>query len=488
MVSSSLLHQLIHSLSKTEKKYFKDTSGGQNYLKLFDAINAQKEYNEEEIKRKFKSEPFVRNFSVAKNYLLEALLRALRNFNAGKLMDDVSYERLQNLKLLFQKGLIQSADKQIPKLKKFCYDYEQLPRLLELLTFEMQLNNTLIRSNNKIYDERLRILKVITNINELNRIHDEMMMIATNKGPFEKIDRARMDALVKSPVVKEENLVGLRDELYALWNVRFVYHYVCKNYRESYLAKKKQWQLYQDSSVFISTRPKTYLLMLGNLVSLAYNIPDIKEFDLAYAALLNAHNKVQGFEGLKFEQLSSFGLLKLKLKKNYSGVEKLVNFIEASLEEHRANMTIVREFDIYFNVALALFRGKKYSKALDWLHKIFNHTRAEERQQVQHFARNLELLVHYELGNLELLDYKLTNTQRYLAKRKLLGAFDELLLHSFRSIIKAADKHQLQKVFKQFAAAITKHPKEELKKIVAEQFEYPAWVEEKLAAFSRPRN
>lgn len=480
MAQFDLLHQLIHSLSKTEKKYFKEFSSGQNYVKLFDAINAQEEYDEAKLKKKFKGETFTNNFSAAKKYLEEAILRALRNFNSGKLMDDVSYERLQNLKLLYEKGLISTVEKQLPKLKEFCYEYEQFARLLELLTFEMTFNNTQIKTNKPVYAERLRILQVLTNITHLNQIYGELMEIATNSGHENGKQNDKIELLMRNPILKEEALCGEKDELYALWNVFFVYHYVTKNFAESFRAKRKQFELYRDNNIFLKTRPKTYLLMLGNLVSLAYNIPDIQEFESAYAEMLKAHDKVQGFEGLKFEQRSVFGLLLFKLKKNYSELNTHVKYIEENLKNHAGDITLVREMDMYFNVAVAFFRNKNFGEALKWLNKILNHERAEERQQVHRYARQLELLVHFELKNFELLDYKITNTQRYLVKKNLGDAFDKVLLNGFRHLIKAKDKKELNRQLQKLSAEMKQLPANELQKVNEEQFEYLSWIDSKL--------
>ncbi|MCX6198365.1 MAG: hypothetical protein NTY88_03965 [Bacteroidetes bacterium] len=480
MAHSDLLHQLIHSLSKTEKKYFKEFSGGQNYVKLFDAINDQPEYDEEKLKKKFKHEAFTNNFSAAKKYLEEAIFRALRNFNSGKLMDDVSYERLQNLKLLYEKGLISAVEKQLPKLKAFCYEYEQFPRLLEILSFEMQFNNSGIRSNEKLYEERLRLIKIISNITYLNQIYGELILIATNRGHNIKSENERIETLMQNPLLKEEALYGLPDELYALRNVFFVYHYLMGNFRESYLAKKKQFELTSQNNVLIKTKPKTQLLLIGNLVSLAYNIPDASEFEFAYREMQNAHTQVQGFEGLKFEQRSTFGLLYCKVKQDYSDLEQHVKYIEENLRKHEGDITLVREMDTYFNVAVAYFRKKDFGKAIDWLNKILNHERTDERQQINRYARLLELLAHYELKNFELLDYKITNTQRYLAKRNLGDEFDKVLLNGFRHLIKAADKKETQKIFQDLKSSIQKISKDDLQKINEEQFEYLNWMEEKL--------
>lgn len=480
MAQPELLHQLIHSLSKTEKKYFKEFSKGQNYVKLFDAINAQDEYDEAKLRKKFKGETFTNNFSAAKKYLEEAILRSLRQFNSGKLMDDVSYERLKNLQLLYEKGLVKTVEKQLPRLKAFCYEYEQYARLLEVLTFELTFNNSQIISSAPVYAERLRILQILTNITHLNQIYGQLMEIATNSGHENGKQYNKIEQLMRNPILKEEALCGEKDELYALWNVFFVYHYVTKNFAASYQAKRKQFELYRHNNIFLKTRPKTYLMMLGNLASLAYNIPDVAAFEFAYEEMLNTHHKVQGFEGLKFEQRSSFGLLLFKLKKNYSELNRHVKYIEENLKKHKDDITLVREMDTYFNVAVAFFRKKDFGQSLLWMNKILNHPRAEERQQVHRYARQMELLIHYELKNFDLLDYKITNTQRYLAKKNLGDALDKVLLNGFRQLIKAKDKKEQQQCLRALLADMKQLPPAELQKVNEEQFEYLTWIESKL--------
>ena len=63
------LFELIKSLTKSEKRYFKVYSAQQtknnsnNYILLFDAIDRQEVYNEEKIKRKFRNHTFGKKLS-----------------------------------------------------------------------------------------------------------------------------------------------------------------------------------------------------------------------------------------------------------------------------------------------------------------------------------------------------------------------------------------------------------------------------------------
>src|SRR5688500_17153020 len=89
-VTDDLL-QLIKSLDQTEKRYFKifatmhvKGSDDNKYVKLFDAIDKQNEYNEEQIREQFKDEKFLIQLHVAKNYLYNIILKSLRLYHSEK--------------------------------------------------------------------------------------------------------------------------------------------------------------------------------------------------------------------------------------------------------------------------------------------------------------------------------------------------------------------------------------------------------------------
>jgi len=65
MKPSTELFSLIQTLTKSEKRFFKLNSslqsGEKNYLKLFDFIEKQSSYNEEELKAYFSKEKFIQH-------------------------------------------------------------------------------------------------------------------------------------------------------------------------------------------------------------------------------------------------------------------------------------------------------------------------------------------------------------------------------------------------------------------------------------------
>src|ERR1051326_6571998 len=86
MTPSHHLFELIKSLNKGEKGYFKKYSqlhtvgDKNNYLILFDAIEKQKKYDEEKILKALSKHSFIRHFSDLKNYLYTLILDSLESY------------------------------------------------------------------------------------------------------------------------------------------------------------------------------------------------------------------------------------------------------------------------------------------------------------------------------------------------------------------------------------------------------------------------
>ena len=85
MKPSNELFNLIQSLSKSEKRFFKLSSslqdGDKNYLKLFDYIEKQKKYDEAELKNHFQKEKFIKfGLMLELKIMLKKYLMSLKIF------------------------------------------------------------------------------------------------------------------------------------------------------------------------------------------------------------------------------------------------------------------------------------------------------------------------------------------------------------------------------------------------------------------------
>ena len=75
-------------------------SGEKNYIKLFDAIERQNEYDEEAIKRQFSGETFIKHLPSEKNHLYKLILKSLRLFYSENTVSAILAEHIQSIEIL----------------------------------------------------------------------------------------------------------------------------------------------------------------------------------------------------------------------------------------------------------------------------------------------------------------------------------------------------------------------------------------------------
>ena len=140
-VASSNLHELIQSLTKPEKRYFKVFASRHvigdenNYEKLFDAIAAQEVYDEAELLTKFKNEAFVNRFSISKNRLYNSILKSLDTYHANSSADAQIKRQIHAAEILYKKGLYNQSKRLFRSAKKQAEKHEKITSLIEISRF-----------------------------------------------------------------------------------------------------------------------------------------------------------------------------------------------------------------------------------------------------------------------------------------------------------------------------------------------------------------
>ena len=121
MKPSTELFKLIKSLTKSEKRFFKLSSslqhGDKNYLKIFDFIEKQSNYDENELKTTFESETFVKHLPSEKNHLYKLILKSLRSYYSEQSINSTLKEEIKNVEILYNKALYKECEKFVSRAK-----------------------------------------------------------------------------------------------------------------------------------------------------------------------------------------------------------------------------------------------------------------------------------------------------------------------------------------------------------------------------------
>ena len=214
------LFAIIHSLTPSEKRYFKLFSQRQvqskntNYLKLFDAINDQELYNETELLKKFRRETFIKQFAVTKNYLFQNILKSMREYNEESFIEWKVRNQYLQIKILASKGLDEEAEKLIMKTKELAWQYEYYTVILDIIDVEKYLfGNCRIHNLNaeifhKIEQEEALAAEITITYTQLRNVwhHNQLLELESNVLPKEVIrtralENMNVDCMQKEPAI-----------------------------------------------------------------------------------------------------------------------------------------------------------------------------------------------------------------------------------------------------------------------------------------------
>ncbi len=156
MTPSNDLHELIHSLTKMEKRYFKlyvSRSPGAKQplaLKVFDAIAKQRKYDEKALLKAFKDESFASNFPAYKNHIYTTVLRALAHYRESATASDSIDVQLRQVRILMENNLYKQAFKLNQRLKYRATEAEDFAAVME--SIELDRKMLVARSGEYLFD------------------------------------------------------------------------------------------------------------------------------------------------------------------------------------------------------------------------------------------------------------------------------------------------------------------------------------------------
>ncbi|MEO8666078.1 MAG: hypothetical protein ABI462_11345, partial [Ignavibacteria bacterium] len=239
------LFQLIKSLDQSEKRYFKvfatmhiKGSDNNKYVKLFDAIERQDEYDENEIRNHFKKEKFLNQLHVAKNYLYNNILKSLRLYHSDKSKLNELIDILRDVQILYDKSLYKQCRKLLDKAKKIAYTYEKHAQILAVLDWEKTLARTLSYADSsekdllEFYEEHNDAIDKLSNLNEYWKLSMRSYFLRKKQGEIrDKAELKKFNEIIKHPLLQsEDKATSFLSKTFYL-NIRALYFFTNKDFK-----------------------------------------------------------------------------------------------------------------------------------------------------------------------------------------------------------------------------------------------------------------
>jgi len=500
--NSEDLFQLIKSLTRQEKRYFKLFASrnmikdNNNYIKLFDAIEKQKQvatatprYDEKQIRESFANERFINNLPVTKFFLHKLILKSLRAYHAENSIDLQLKELLAYTEILYQKALYTQCSKVLDRAKKIAYKYEKHLQILEILQWELQIQKGEfnIKKLNEILAEEKKMLLVYKNSSEYHGLNLQIHSLLQREGIVRRQDHLKkIEKIIDHPLLSNEaQALSMRAKDY-YYNIYSGYFALKDDAINRYKYNKNHVALIESNPEQITENLQSYIAVLNNF---AVACGELKKYDEELHIIEKLRAIPQKYVVSEAVEVKIFSLsynlelnLYLKTKHFEKGIA-LVGEIEKGLKQFSGKIPKEYELFFYYNIAELYFSVSNYSEALDWLNKILNDREVDIRPDIHCFARIFNLIIHYELGNYDLVEYRSKSTHYFLDKKQRLYKVESSFLNFFqKKLPKIIGQKELVAAFKDLKKEIEEIVKDPLEHRALEYFDFISWVDGKIVS------
>jgi hypothetical protein len=494
MAHTQDLFMLIHSLDKNEKGYFRKFSSGHGkgreraYLKLFTFLARQEQYDEKKVRAHFRDERFTRQLAVAQDYLFNQILKSLESYHQG--VDAGLCSQLHRISILFEKGLYDTCLRMVQRAQRTAEKYERHHYLLELLNWEVELARA--RSYAGLAEaEMKRLFSKISSVTETSsRINTHSALVSSLfmkevKGGFARSRSGleQYEAVIRHPLLRNRRKQGSYQERFYFLLSHMGYHAIRNEFDKAYGFSFRLVEWIEQHPHQLSERPRAYVSALRNQVTCLGKLKRYREIPAVLEKMKNVRTRSRALQRNIFYSATILGMETcLHTGDLETGLElvKLSEIQRARLRSEPLNK--LNETILNYNTACLLFCAGRLSSANQYLNRILNDTQIDLRSDIQCFARILRLLVHFEMGNDDLLPYLLRSTYRYLLKRNSLYRFEALVLDFIRKKLPATTtRKELLAAFAGLKAGLDKLAKDPFEQTALEYFDLISWLESKVS-------
>jgi hypothetical protein len=487
MTKKEHLFALIKSLTKAEKRYFKlfasVNNADANYILLFDAIDAQHVYDEKAIKEKFEGKNFIKQLHVTKNYLNKLILKSLRNYHSKISSDAELKDLLREIEILFRKELFEQCGDAINKTEKIAKNFENQTVLLEILNWKRKL---LLTKGDPFGNRNAvnRIIEIEEEIIEnLNR-HNKYWNYTINVFDYFSKGKKETNKLLKEPLLNDEDKARILQSKILFYHLRYSMAIAGDKDEEALASLTSLINLIEKYPARITDDPHSYITALNNKIGMLLNM---KRYDEIPELLLKVRNVPKKFK-LKDESKITFKLLlrtynvELEMYRDTGNIKKgveLIKEVKEFAEVYDSSISSDYKSLLFYQFAYIYFMNNNYSESLKWINKIINYEIGRGREDIESYARFLNLIIHYELKNIYVLRYAVEAARRFLKKKRDLKDFEKMLLKFFsRLSTQHPEKHKelFECLNKELFLKTTPSQKES----ILDYLNFEKWISEKL--------
>ncbi len=493
MKSGDILLKLIHSLTPSEKGYFKRQASlnrkDSKQLRLFDFLCHQQVYDTKLIVRKFEKEDFVKNLRIINKALNEAILKSMRAYHSQKSVQRILPNLLLDIEFAFKKELYDTCDELVSKGLDLSISHEFPKYTLLFRHWKSRIRKRTLRDyqmNVEALDkEKTDYLYDIQQIeNEIHLFFWESKLIGLTKGLNNPLVQEELNESIHEKEVldfKEKDMSVMTKFRY--FNVCGLYYFYVKNDNE------KAYEYYKNGLAHLDSQENATVNVMENhanvLITLMSNATYSNKYNDFYKFREELENLSEKYAYLKKRETSKvkvdfiIPIINLMFYNHFGELKKGAEIVE-TFKKKKAKYFSGHYFNFlkYYMVAYHEFLKGNTDDAFAELSTLLMVPSKETNERIAYHSKVLTLVLHWELDNHKYLPNMLRSFTRYLHKHQRTFEFERLFLRCFRAKVKYRTKSELKKEMQEIHKELLLNKEELIKELP--YFDLIAWIQSKI--------
>lgn len=499
MSKGEALHGLIHKLELNEKRYFKLQSALQkknsNLSQLFDLLSASEHYDEEQVRAHFKGEKFLEQLAVTQNHLYELILKAMRSYHLKRSIDFKLEAMMQDVQFLYEKGLAQQSQTILRRLRKVAQRHDSFLVLLRVIEWETRMvaEGFFAGSDESdldaLSDEYNEVLGLLQNEREYVDLQFKVFNNYYKIGVERKNEEYKTnDQIMNQFALKDETrALTYRSKLCYL-NIHAQYNKINGRWEEAYRYRNELLELVKErfGTSFEPEAAKRYFVAINNLVPICMSLGKfdqvlslLEELDGIEERSLATHYSIELGQRIRMQGRIGRLALYTRLGRIDEG-KAIISEITADMDNvmsYPRNYVILH---LYYNMAYFLFTAGNLSEAIKYCNLVLNDSDVKHVEDLHASARLLTMLLQYEVGRKEIMEYLARSTQRFLVRLEGLYPFEALMIEFMRKLSSSKRTTDPVKLYQELREELVKVGYEPGDRNSLSTLDLFAWVDSKL--------
>ncbi|MCA9457527.1 MAG: CHAT domain-containing protein [Nitrospira sp.] len=426
--------------------------------------------------------------------LVKQLIEAVQPFlHEDKTVESRIRQRHDEALLLFKRGIMEKSLRYLQEAKKQAEQYECFTLLVDILNLELQHELASLGTIEAPYShfeglhrEKEVVLEKLALETEAQHIRDLAFILyrTANTQGIERTLKQLMELKSRAFLQQPGKFSSFRAKLFFHHSWGLIHTVENINPTLTFSHHLKALELWDRHPIFKKEYPRLYKLNLFNYLSIRHSYRDYSDFE----AVLNKAQEIESRtivdKTSDFHDTYHYRLLYLMNTGSYEEALSLVEELEEKISDLTRQKYPLRKnklITLYYNISILLFVIERYDEALEWIQKLRKEIQKSTatRQDIQYFAYILKLLIQFEKGEANQLDYREPYIKKLLRDNDMLSEFDEMVLTHIRRLNKSSLASEDHKLYQAMLRDIESSEKK-FKKVRGRE-EVKLWVKSKLS-------